>query len=326
VDDDDCHLAVLRFPDQLTVLSPERAERGAETSSPHPATSCGFTFAKDGSAFVRAPWQGESFDVVRLDGTSHTIPFAGEVSSWSPGGNWLANIRCDSHQCRTTIMRPDGSDRRELEGEPVWSSDDRVLAVARPGVVMVGKGDGTDLREIGTFPRPGGWSPDGSTFVFVRDGDAWLAGADGSSERNLTEFQDGGVTAAWWSPDGTWIAVLQGSTIWMISPDGSVRQRLSEDALHGYANWGPEWAPAWSPDGEWVALEQEGQVTLFHAGDWRGVRLENAFQPAWSLDGRHLAVVADVNGQYHVDVMNADGTGRVTVTNSISSPPIAWFQ
>ena len=74
-------------------------------------------------------------------------------------------------------------------------------------------------------------------------------------------------------------------------------------------------------------MEHNDQVTLLQADDWRGVRLENAWQPAWSLDGRHLAVVSDNgNGSYQVDVTNPDGTGRVTVNSAISYPPVAWFR
>ena len=74
-------------------------------------------------------------------------------------------------------------------------------------------------------------------------------------------------------------------------------------------------------------MEHNEQVTLLHAGDWRRVSLGNAWQPAWSLDGRHLAIVSDKgNGSYQVDVMNPDGSGRVTVSKAISYPPVAWFR
>ena len=148
--------------------------------------------------------------------------------------------------CSTTIVRPDGSDRRELatwdvpvrpdwqelQSPPVWSRDDRVLAMPGPdGSLLVGNGDGSELRAIGTFPIPGGWSADGSTFVFVRDGDAWLAQADGSGVRNLTEFPFGGAAYAAWSPDGRWI-------------NGGARLHH----LGLFARWGPSasvWVREW---------------------------------------------------------------------------------
>lgn len=336
----DCYVGVLRFPDQVSVIEPRRAdarpeapgeEPGLGTPKPQKADYCELPFAPDGSAFVRASQLDATFDVVRMDGTTLAGPFPAETGPprWSPGGGWLAMTSCpEEGDCQAVIVRPDGSARRDLPGEPYWSAGDRVMAIAGAGgSLLVGRGDGTNLRAIGTFPLPGGWSPDGSTFVFVRDGDAWLAQADGSGVRNLTGFDLGGATGAWWSPDGQWITVAQGSTMWVFSPDGSMPRRLGADMGPSEGSWGPDWAPAWSPDGEWVAIEHEQQTTLFHGGDWRGVRLENAWQPAWSPDGRHLAVVSDDgNGSYQVDVTNPDGAGRVTVSTEIAYPPIAWFQ
>ena len=226
----DCYVAMLRFPDALTVLSPSEppptelppASPPAPGASPGPqpaAESCEFTFAPDGSAFVRASQAYASFEVIRSDGTRLSGPMPHDVPVWSPGSTWLAGA--------DWMMRPDGSERRELPGPPSWSPNDQVLAVqGDDGVLLVGRGDGTELRPIGSFPMPMGWAPDGSVFAFVRDGDAWLALADGSQARNLTRFPLGGVTGAWWSPDGRWIAILQGTTMWAFSPDGSIRRRL----------------------------------------------------------------------------------------------------
>jgi dipeptidyl aminopeptidase/acylaminoacyl peptidase len=302
---------------------------------------CEIRFAPDGSAFVRTSQARDGFEVVRSDG----VLLAGLVHGdhdpmWSPAGGWIASGCDPASGC--SIMHPDGSGRQALPGVPSWSPREQVLAVAAPdGTLLVGHGDGSGLRPIGAIPLPSSWSPDGSTFAFVRDGDAWLALSDGSQTRNLTRFPLGGATGAWWSPDGRWVAVLQGTTMWAVSPDGSVRHRLGSGLGPGDGRWGLGWAPAWSPDGTWLAIEhvdpagevgsQAQEVTLIHAGDWSAVRLTNAFQPVWSLDGRHLAVAADDgNGRYVADVMNADGTGRTTVwTDSDAAtprlyPPVAW--
>ena len=322
----DCYVTVLRFPDQRTVLAPQRdaappsvdpAEPAAPAPSAVAADYCELPFAPDGSAFMRASQRDGTLEVVRMDGTLVSGPARGPdgVLSWSPGASWIATTDCNDEVCTAIVMRPDGSDRRELPGgPPVWSSDDRVLAVPGPdGSLIVGNGDGSELRTIGTFPQPGGWSADGSTFVFIRDGDAWLADADGSDVRNLTEFPLGGAASASWSADGRWITVAQGFTQWVFSADGSIRQRLGGGMEAG--------APAWSPDGRWLALGHDGRVTLFRVDDWHAVRLENAQEPAWSRDGRHLVVVSEDG----VDVMNPDGTGRVTVSSEIGYPPVTWL-
>ena len=285
----DCYVAMLRFPDALTVLSPSEppptepppASPPAPGASPGPqpaAESCEFTFAPDGSAFVRASQAYASFEVMRGDGTRLSGPMPLDVPEWSPGSNWLA--RAD------WMMRPDGSERRELPGPPSWSPNDQVLAVqGDDGMLLVGAAMARSYGRSVTYPCRSGWAPDGSVFAFVRDGDAWLALADGSQARNLTRFPLGGVTGAWWSPDGRWIAILQGTTMWAFSPDGSIRHRLGSGLGPNGVSWGTSasWAPAWSQDGAWLAIEhddptgthggREQVVTLVHAGDWRAVRL-----------------------------------------------------
>ena len=123
-----------------------------------------------------------------------------------------------------------------------------------------------------------GWSPEGSSFVFVRDGDAWLAQADGiAGVRNLTEFPLGGVTQC--------MVVAgrdSGSSCSRDRPCGRSRRTarsvnaLVRTSVQATGAEGPDWGPAWSPDGESAALEHDQQTALFHVGDWRGVRLENA--------------------------------------------------
>jgi Tol biopolymer transport system component len=348
----DCYVGIQRFGGALTIVPPpdgppprnppEAAppEPGA-SAAPQPAgESCDFTFAPDGSAFSVTSQAHQSFSIVGNDGVVLSGPFPWhDVPTWSPAGSWVSTSGCDAAgACSASgsmIMRPDGSDRHELPGRPVWSGDEQTLAVLdRDGQLLVGGGDGSGLRPIGVFPLPAAWAPDGSEFVFVRDGDAWIARADGSQVHNLTGFDLGGVTGAWWSPDGRWIAVLQGTTMWAFSPDGSVQQRLGSHLGHPAGGWGPEWAPVWSPDSAWLAIEHDdpnagvggtqADVTLVHAGDWRAVRLANAWQPAWSLDGRHLAVVSSSGGGYVADVTDASGSGRTTVFAGLPYPPLGW--
>jgi hypothetical protein len=82
------------------------------------------------------------------------------------------------------------------------------------------------------------------------------------------------------------------------------------------------WSPAWSPTGPWAAIEGANQVLLVNTDDWRTVRIDGAFQPAWSQNGRHLAVVA---GAYAVNVMNPDGSNRTVIGTSIAYPPVVWL-
>jgi Tol biopolymer transport system component len=337
--DYDCFVGVVRFPNEPSVVKPgsSGASTGGSagngpTPGPRKAEYCEFAFAPDGSSFVRSDQNDDTYEVVRFDGTTLGGPRSYEGGGpplWSPGGGWLERVACEaSGDCgHHAIERPDGSGHRDVPGKPEWSRDDRVLAVAASdGTLLVGDGDGSNLHAIGDFPLPGGWSPDGSTFVFVRDGDAWLASADGGNVRNLTSFPLGGATASSWSRDGRWIAVLQGTTVWMVAPDGSSRHRVGTDMpalVDDYTTAGPPvWSPAWSPTDSWAAIESPSQVVLVNTDDWRTVRIDGAVQPAWSQDGRHLAVVA---GQYVVNVMNPDGSNRTVIGTSIAYPPVVWL-
>jgi Tol biopolymer transport system component len=206
------------------------------------------------------------------------------------------------------IVRPDGTDLHQLPGRPAWSQDGRRLAVeTADGVLLVGRPDGTDLNAIGSFPLPAGWAPDGEDFAFVRDSNVWIAHADGSGVRNLTNFELGGVTGASWSPDGGQIAVLQGETIWVFDPDGTEHRRLGT----GYGSLD------WSPDGSWLAAARDQDTVLFNAGAWHPVLLPDSKLPVWTPDGRYLAVVSSrlASGD-SIDLMNADGSARQDVWQS----------
>ena len=164
----DCYLGVLRFPDQFTVIDPQRAgpppeapgeEPGPGTPKPQQADYCELPAKPDGSAVVRASQRDASFDIARLDGTVLAGPFPAEDGPphWSPGGGWLAMQHCgEGGGCGgAVIMRPDGSQRHELAGMPIWSPGDRFVAVAQnDGTLTVGNGDGTNLQVNRRVPAP----------------------------------------------------------------------------------------------------------------------------------------------------------------------------
>ena len=45
------------------------------------------------------------------------------------------------------------------------------------------------------------------------------------------------------------------------------------------------------------------------------------FDPTWSPDGQKLAYVDDTSGDLEINVINADGSGKVNVTNSAGLGP-----
>ena len=234
--------------------------------------------------------------------------------------------------------RPDGSGRTEIPGadpsaavshDPSawWSADDTRLAVQdAAGQILVGSGDGSDLMPTGLMPTPGApvsWSPDLERLTFVRDGNAWVAAADGTDSRALTAFDLGSVTDVAWSPDGRWIAVSRGTSMWIAAADGSgeLRQLGVPDAAR-YRQ------VAWSPDGARIAVgpgndDVTGSERTFIVSVDGGTVtvLDGADQPIWSPDGRFLAITNTISEEASVDIVNADGSGRYSIPTGQTGQP-----
>lgn len=233
--------------------------------------------------------------------------------SWSPKGNWLS---VTGEQ--TSILRVDGSGLQQVSGTPYWSPDERVLAAGRSdGTLLIGAGDGTGLKAVGLFPYYVSWSSDGSRFAFVRDGNVWMAAADGSDVRNVSALPLGGASGAFWSPDDQWIAAAATHGAWLMRPDGTDRRWLDLGIATSFSD------AVWSPDGRVLAVEtytdtasgQEAAIYLVHADGSPTIRIDAANTPTWSPDGRFLVVTSvQPNGSGFdtgdFELMNADGSGR----------------
>lgn len=139
--------------------------------------------------------------------------------------------------------------------------------------------DGTDLVRLARGAAPA-WSPDGRTLAFhVSDGgstEVRLIDADGSDERRLA---GSGAFRPTWSPDGRRIAFARSSEIFAVNADGTdERLLLGLDTVRVWTGIGAfanidAWLdqPAWSPDGRYLAVvAQEGwdpPVILIAGGD-----------------------------------------------------------
>lgn len=115
----------------------------------------------------------------------------------------------------------------------------------RPSVV-VAQSSGGDVQPS--------FSPNGRMFAFCssRSGtvEIWIAGADGSSPRQLTHGQGREQCSPAWSPNGGRIAFdsvgADGTVqIWTIALDGSQARRLTRPPDNCYV-------PTWSRDGQWI--------------------------------------------------------------------------
>ena len=296
-------------------------------------------FSPGGAAYAISRMDG-SVTIVRSDGAKADVLPPLEVSgsggfgdpnqlAWSPDGRWLSVRRC-SQDCidpEFFVLSVDGQSQLPLPSTPSWSPDGQRLAVQGDnGDLLIGSPGGGDLRSIGTFPTPSSWSPDGTQFAFIRNGDAWIVNADGTGERNVTNFDAGGVFDAIWSPDGRYIAVVQQSQLQIVRLDGGELVALGlgpgRDSFFGVR---------WSPDAARLAVVigpgETPATVIVQTDGWTATTMGGAGidDVTWSPDGRFVALLARSMKPGQIDVANSDGSGRHTIwMASDGSSRITW--
>jgi Tol biopolymer transport system component len=206
-------------------------------------------------------------------------------------------------------MNADGSGQVQLTNDPAFSyfasgsPDGRKIAFTRCPAdsdceIFVMNADGSDQTDVtnnsATDGRPA-WSPDGKRIAFGSlgrggSGEIFVMNADGSNQRNLSN-NPAFDAAPVWSPDGTKIAftrITEGSPssfeVVVMNADGSGQKSLTVPPDTGFS-------PDWSPDGT--------KITYI-----AGV----PFPPGSNLQGAQPDVFA----------MNADGSGKTDLTNTVS--------
>ena len=177
------------------------------------------------------------------------------------------------------------------------------------------------------------WSPDGR-MIASDPGDIWVIDAAGGAPELLVENGKNPV----WFPDGGQIGfdrseVIGGHTsgaFFRIGADGNGLTKLTDIPE------GVEGNPAWSPNRETIAFVQflstgdrpEWELFTMATDGSNLVQLTHSDQgrernpPVWSPDGRKIAAMR-LTAQFAVDriiVVNADGTGEVTLNTGPSFP------
>ena len=189
---------------------------------------------------------------------------------WSPDGNWIAFFDRVNGNSEIFVIRPDGTELRNLSNHPgldvgpSWSPDGKRI------VFISGRGERPDMNQLyimnadGTDPHPVtpgkgwevdcSWSSDGSEIVFCCDRgdspgnslDVCKIKPDGTEERHVIFHRAPDLQPAM-SPDGKLIAFSAKSDgnaeIYVMNRDGSGLKRLTRHLADD------EW-PQWSPDGK----------------------------------------------------------------------------
>jgi Tol biopolymer transport system component len=159
------------------------------------------------------------------------------------------------------------------------------------------------------------WSPDGREIAFLRgdrDGDVYVANADGSNERRLTHKRivKGVLTSDAWSPDGRKITFAGRAGIFVMTADGSTQRQLTRN--HRFDDY-----PAWSPDARQIAFLRGDHVLSMNADgssqrrltSYRAASANDGGGPTWSSDGHYIAFSATfpAKAEDRIIVMSADG-------------------
>lgn len=310
--------------------------------------SCGSTARTSSGASVRwiafhaDPGGSDDLFLTTPDGSRRRRLTRGleQVASpfWSPDGRRLAFL-APVGSPDVYVIRPDGRGLRRLTSgggffDLAWSPDSKRLAASRCApptcdlfVLSATQGRPRLLARESSQPA---WSPDGRRIVFLstRDGEPeiYVADADGSGQRRLTDSPGEDADAAW-SPDGSSIAFdskrTGNSQIYVMRPDGSDQRRLVVDGWY-------DAQPRWSPGGRRIlftsfrnrdpnlrgignaeieVVDADGAElrNLTHSRFWEG-------DPAWSPGGTRLAFAVRRNfgptGNFRVATMRSDGTRK----------------
>lgn len=184
-------------------------------------------------------------------------------------------------------------------------------------------------REL--FQDAPNWSPDGTKIAFASDRDGhygiYVMRADGTHSHRIFVSRTGDAAPSW-SPDGRRIVFSRGSDgLYVMRADGRSVRRLT------HAQFTKDLDPAWSPDGRrivFVRKEQGRGGALFMVRpDGKGLCevtpfTVSTFSPAWSPDGAALVYSTGSGTGFGIAVVNADGTGRRTLTPQALDFHPAW--
>jgi TolB protein len=156
---------------------------------------------------------------------------------------------------------------------------------AGTAAIYVVNPDGTGLTTLtpqGEDDRRPLWSPDRSKLAFVQDRvELWVMSSDGQNRARLTNRLGDGNSTFRWSPDGSMIVFETNDALIECDDDG---------------------VPSQCPLPQvWTMRADGSDVT----------KVADGAAPSWAPDSRRIAFAAD----RQIQVANADGTGRRTLTN-----------
>lgn len=208
--------------------------------------------------------------------------------------------------------------------------DGRMLVESAGAVVAISP-EGTRRRLLDSG-GDASYSPDGTLVAFVRDGDLWLANADGSGQRRLAETPAVEESQPAWSPDGAQIA-------YTATVDGRRQIRAfrlpTGPSVRIEASATEEWSAAMSRTGRIAFVSnRDGAPTVYV--DRLGANDPTPFDTTppteapndirhvrWSPDGRRLVYASEAADGTTAIVVD-DGTTQTAITQPGTDERPVW--
>jgi hypothetical protein len=268
---------------------------GTQSVTPASASGDGNAAAGDDGPTL-AYSAGSRVYLVDEDGRKRQLPGdpLRKEPDWSPDGTHLAfsqegDIWTSDVEGDDTVQVTQGPDQ---DGSPAWSPDGTQIAFNRttgedPARVLVVGSDGGEPTELVEGVAPD-WAADARRIVYQRDNAIWIAEADGTDERNLTEDYGRAALFPAWSPDGTRIAFIlpdpreqaTGCKLVVVKPNGVDRRDHELDEPLKCRD------TSWSPDGQRLVFAggEEGIFSVKRDGTdvEQLVSAPGALSPSWS--------------------------------------------
>lgn len=179
----------------------------------------------------------------------------------------------------------------------------------------IGGGTATRITDGQGYDMQPRYSPDGSTLVFVSDRDGseniWLANADGSDPRQLTDGERENYVSPEWTPDGDYVMATKGTQQWLYHKDGGSGVQVTGHRPEGAPAPAAHFGAAFADDPRYVWLNLRGNLGGGFNASSGGDLLTEPWEEDFGPDHTARSSARQI-GPYQIGLLDRE-TGRVFV-------------